>query len=418
MPLIEMTTLADSPRIAYLTTQYPSVSHTFIRREIQGLEALGYSVLRLSIRPGAALVDPADTAEAAQTHHCLSQPRAILLSRALNTFLRGPIAASGASAADWGMYRRSDRGLVRHAAYMIEAGALLPLLRRHRIQHVHVHFGTNAAAVARLMRRMGGPAFSMTVHGPDEFDAPVGLSLGDKMREAAFSIAVSSYGAAQLRRWVEPAMWDRIHVVHCTVGPAWFEEIHPVRSESATFVSVGRLSPQKGQLTLLDAFARAAKTHESARLVLVGDGELRSEVEKRIASHGLRDRVSITGWQTETQVRAHLREARVFVLPSFAEGLPVVIMEALAQERPVISTYVAGIPELVRPDENGWLVPAGGVDALAAAMEDALTAPLERLREMGRAGRARVLAQHSVETEVRKLDTLFREAIARGGFGH
>lgn len=407
-----------APRIAYLTTQYPSVSHTFIRREIEGLEALGYSILRLSIRPGSAVVDPADEAEAARTHHCLSQPRALLALTALTNSLRRPAATVRACKVNWTMYRRSERGLLRHAAYLVEAGALLPLLRKHRIQHVHVHFGTNAAAVARLMHRMGGPRYSMTVHGPDEFDAPIGLSLGDKLREAAFSVAVSSFGAAQLRRWVEPAAWDRIHVVHCTVNPAWFEDAAPVSGESSTFVCVGRLSPQKGQLTLVDAFARVCREHAAARLVLVGDGELRLEVEERIARHGLGDRVIITGWQTEARVRARLSGARAFVLPSFAEGLPVVIMEALAQERPVISSYVAGIPELVRPGENGWLTPAGDVDALAAAMNEVLAAPAERLREMGRAGRTRVLAQHSVDTEVRKLDALFRAAIAVGGAGH
>lgn len=407
-----------APRIAYLTTQYPSVSHTFIRREIEGLEALGYTILRLSIRPGSAVVDPADVAEAARTHHCLSQPRALLAATALSSFVRRPAATWRACAANWAMYRRSERGLLRHAAYLVEAGALLPLLRKHRVQHVHVHFGTNAAAVARLIRRFGGPRYSMTVHGPDEFDAPIGLSLGDKLRDAAFSVAVSSFGAAQLRRWVEPAVWDRIHVVHCTVNPAWFADATPVSGESSTLVSVGRLSPQKGPLTLIDAFARVCRGHAAARLVLVGDGELRNEVEKRITGHGLGDRVVITGWQTEAQVRAHLRAARAFVLPSFAEGLPVVIMEALAQERPVISSYVAGIPELVRPGENGWLSPAGDVDALAAAMNEVLAAPAERLREMGRAGRSCVLAQHSMETEIRKLDTLFRAAIAEGGTLH
>ena len=415
-----MGTQPDSagPRIAYLTTQYPSVSHTFIRREIEGLEALGYTILRLSIRPGSAVVDPADIAEASRTYACLAQPLSALLLAAIRVCATRPAGVLRAAAAAWSMYRRSERGLVRHLAYLLEAGALLPLLRQHGITHVHVHFGTNAAAVARLIRRLGGPGYSMTAHGPDEFDAPIGLSLRDKIREAAFVVGVSSYGAAQLRRWAGPEDWDKIKVVHCTVDTFWLTAPVPIPEGSKMLVSVGRLSAQKGQLVLIDAFARVAEMHPDARLILVGDGEMRAAVEARIARNGLEDRVTIAGWQSGEQVRDHIRAARALVLPSFAEGLPVVIMEALAQERPVISTFVAGIPELVRPGENGWLVPAADGDALASAMLEVLATPEFRLREMGRSGARRVHTAHGIETEVRKLDALFREAVRRGGAGY
>lgn len=402
-------------RLAYLTTQYPSVSHTFIRREIEGLEALGCAVRRFSIRPGSAVVDPADTAEVQKTYTCLAQPKARLLLTAALTLARRPGAALRALRMALAMSQRSDRGLVRHLAYLIEAAVLLPRLQRDGVSHLHVHFGTNAAAVARLMRCMGGPRFSMTVHGPDEFDAPAAFSLGDKIRESAFTIGVSSYGTAQLRRWVPPEYWNRIHMVHCTVDESWLAPAPPVDEASRTLVCVGRLSAQKGQILLVDAFARLVADGADGRLVLVGDGEMRTTVEARIAQHGLADRVTITGWQAEAQVRAHLASARVFVLPSFAEGLPVVIMEALAQERPVISTYIAGIPELVRPGENGWLVPAGDTDALCAAMSDALSAPVSRLHNMGRAGRARVMAEHHRACEAQKLHDLFLRAAGEGG---
>lgn len=406
------------PRMAYLTTQYPSVSHTFIRREIAGLEALGYDILRLSIRPSAAVVDPADKVEAARTYCCLAQPKGTLLAAAALALIGRPVAAMRALCLTLAMHRRSERGLLRHLAYLVEAAVLLRILQRERIDHVHVHFGTNAAAVARLIRRLGGPGYSMTVHGPDEFDAAIGLSLGDKILDAAFAAGVSQFGAAQLRRWVPYETWDKIHVVHCTVGEQWLAPVPPIDPDSRTLVCVGRLSAQKGQMLLVDAFARLRKRGIDARLVLVGDGELRAAVETRIAHHGLGDRILITGWQEEAQVREHLLAARAFVLPSFAEGLPVVIMEALALERPVISTYIAGIPELVRHGENGWLVPAGDVDALAAAMNEALDAPLDTLRAMGRAGRDLVAAQHRTETEARKLDALFRRTLGLGGSSH
>lgn len=402
-----MDTAASRPRLAYLTTQYPSVSHTFIRREIQALEAMGYSVLRLAIRPGSAVVDPADQAEAEKTFQCLAQPLPLLLLEACRALLPHPIATARAKRVLFSMWRKSDRGLLRHMAYLVEAGVLWRRLRKERIDHVHVHFGTNAAAVARLIRRLGGPPYSMTIHGPDELDAPIGLSLGAKMKDAAFTVAISHYGASQLRRWVPYEEWAKIHVVHCTVGEEWFEAARPIPEDADSLVCVGRLSAQKGQLLLVEAFAEALESGAHGRLVLVGDGEMRGVVEQRITALGLDERVTITGWQDSEAVRTHLLRARALVLGSFAEGLPVVLMEAMALQRPVIATAITGIPELVRHGQDGWLVIAGDTAQLAGAIREALEAPVERLNTMGRAAAERVRQRHTT-AEVAKLDALFQ----------
>ncbi len=408
------------PKLAYLTTQYPSVSHTFIRREIRGLEALGYSVERLAIRPGGAAVDPADIEEEKKTFHCLTQPKAGLLLSAKLTLAMRPVAALKALRMAFTMSRKSDRGLLRHVAYWIEAAVLLRRVRQAGIEHMHVHFGTNAAAVARLMRCLGGPTYSMTIHGPDELDAPIGLSLGAKMTDAAFTVAITDYCAAQLRRWIPLKEWDKIRIVHCTVGEEWFEAAAPVPEDANTLVCVGRLSAQKGQLLLLEAFAKALEGGAKGRLVLVGDGEMRPEVERRIDALGLGDHVVLAGWEPEARVREHLLASRGLVLGSFAEGLPVVLMEAMALQRPVIATAITGIPELVQQGENGWLVIAGNVDQLAEAVHEALTAPVENLNALGRSAAEAVRNNHTTTTEVRKLDALFLELTGkeRGGPRH
>jgi glycosyltransferase involved in cell wall biosynthesis len=172
-------------------------------------------------------------------------------------------------------------------------------------------------------------------------------------------------------------------------------------------VSVARLSEQKGQFVLVEA-ARVLRDRlraegRSFRLVLVGDGELRPQVEAYLAEHQLADVVHITGWQSGAEVKRNIQAGRAMILPSFAEGLPVVIMEALALGRPVLSTYIAGIPELVVPGECGWLVPAGAIEPLVAAMREILDTPVERLSAMGLAGRARVEAQHDVNATARSL---------------
>jgi glycosyltransferase involved in cell wall biosynthesis len=396
-------------RIAYLTTEYPKVSHTFIRREIVELERRGHHVLRLAIRdPGAAIADAADREEAARTIVCLNLPKVKLLGAVIATKALHPIRWCKALGMMWTMHRRSDRGLLRHVAYLWEAAALLRICQREKINHIHVHFGTNAAAVARLMRCLSGDrlTYSMTVHGPDEFDAPVGFSLREKVADAAFVCAISDFCAAQTKRWSAVCDWSKVHVVRCTVGDEFFERGRPISVDSTTLLSVGRLSAQKGHLVLIEAMRRLIASGVHARLVLAGDGEMRGEIEHAIAAARLSDRVIITGWVDEKAVREHLLSARALVQPSFAEGLPVVMMEALAMQRPVIATSIAGVPELVRPGENGWLIPAGNVNELVSAMREAVEAPLSRLNQMGAAGARRVRERHFTGTEVDKIEAL------------
>jgi len=401
-------------RIAYLTTEYPKTSHTFIRREIVELERRGHEVLRLSIRPGdAKSADAQDAHENERTHHVLAQPAWRVVTGALRTMAARPVAALRSLSTALDMARASDRGAMRHLAYFVEAAYLLGRLRRAGAQHVHVHFGTNATAVARLMRRMGGPTYSFTVHGPDEFDAPRPLDLGGKIADASVVVAITSFCGAQLRRWCPPEHWEKIEIVRCSVGDEWFDEATPIDPDSRTLVCVGRLCPQKGQLLLIEALGRLRADGVDARLVLAGDGEMRADVERRAAAMGVADRVEITGWIGEAEVRRRLREARALALPSFAEGLPMVIMEALAMGRPVISTYIAGIPELVRDGENGWLTPAGSVEALAGAMDAALEAPAERLEAMAQAGREAVRARHRTASEVDRLEALLMDIASR-----
>jgi colanic acid/amylovoran biosynthesis glycosyltransferase len=398
-------------RLAYLTTEYPKVSHTFIRREIHELERRGHSVLRLAIR-GGAVADALDHAELEMTFRCLSQSSA--------AFAKSVLRSAGSPGALWkamsiarSMNKLSDRGAIRHAAYLVEASVLLREIRRHGIEHLHAHFGTNSTAVARLIRALGGPPYSFTVHGPDEFDSPRGFSLAEKVNDAEFVVGISDYCAAQLRRWVPYEQWSKIHIVRCCVGQQFFDEAEPIDQHSRTLVCVGRLSAQKGQLTLLEATAQLQRQGVEFELVLAGDGEMRGEIERAIDRLKLRDRVRITGWIDEATVRRQILQSRALIQPSFAEGLPVVIMEALALRRPVISTAIAGIPELVKHGENGWLVSAGNVDELTAAVRRCLRAPVEQLNQMGRAGCERVMEMHRAETEVTKLEQLFERMVAR-----
>ena len=395
-------------RIAYFINQYPKVSHSFIRREILALERNGFEVQRIALRGwDDELVDDEDLRERGRTRYVLQEGVSGLLRPVFQTLREQPRRFFSALLLALRMGRRADRAWPYHLVYLAEACRLLPWLREFGATHVHAHFGTNSAEVVMLAEALGGPAYSFTVHGPEEFDKPQFIHLGEKVRRAAFVVAISSYGRSQLFRWVEHAHWSKVKVVHCGLERT-FHDVPPVPMPTLPrLVCVGRLCEQKGQLLLIQAAGLLAEQGHEFEIVLAGDGEMRAEIEALIKRYGLQGRVRITGWISSEQVRAEILAARALVLPSFAEGLPVVIMEAMALRRPVLTTYVAGIPELVCHGENGWLFPAGSVDALAVALADCLAQSAERLTRMGEAAYQRVLERHDIDTEAAKLAVLF-----------
>jgi len=400
--------------IAYLINQYPKVSHSFIRREIAGVEACGIRVARFSIRScSTELVDEADKLELEQTRVVLGRGMVGLLFGLLSVAVTKPIRFLQTL---WLMLRLgwcSEQGVLRYLAYLAEACVLLRWFADLGVTHVHAHFGTNSTTVALLCRTLGGPPYSFTVHGPEEFDKVKALALAEKVERAAFVVTVSSFGKSQLYRWCAPKQWSKIHVVHCGVDDGFLAQPPVAVPAEPRLVCVGRLCEQKGQLLLLEAVRQLAIEGLRFKLVLVGDGPLHNQIAARIAQLGLQDRVEITGWASSPEVRQQILASRVMVLPSFAEGLPVVLMEALALGRPVITTYVAGIPELVEPGVCGWLVPPGSVEALTAAMRAALQLPVEQLEQMGKAGAERVAQRHDATVEASKLVALLRSGIQK-----
>lgn len=394
-------------KIAYLVNQYPRTSHSFIRREIQALEALGVDVRRFSLRGLAGdLPTPADREELAKTRVVLASGLRGLLRALWREAVRGPIRLLAATALAVRLGWGTERGVLRYLAYLAEACALVEWLRAESVEHLHVHFGTNGAVVALLVRELQGPPYSLTVHGPREFDSPEDLRLREKVARAAFTVAISSFGRSQLYRWARYEDWSRIHVVRCGLEPDLLTAPPLAVPAKPRLVCVGRLCEQKGHLLLLEAVAQLAAEGVEFELVLVGDGPLRAAVEKRIHEEGLSGRVRLAGWLGAPAVRDEILRSRALVLASFAEGLPVVLMEAMALRRPVVTTAIAGHPELVESGVNGWLVPAGSVEVLAEAMRQVIMAPPEQLDRMGRAGAARVAMLHDARKEAAVLQAL------------
>ncbi len=393
-------------KLAYLINTYPRASHSFIRREVQALERQGWDVHRFAMRSAhAELVDPADIAEDARTEHVLKMGAWSVAKVAFRWMIRRPARAFGALRLAWRCGVRGNERL-RHVVYLAEAAVIAQRCYDLRIPHLHAHFGTNSTTVAMLAQAMGGPSYSFTTHGPEEFDAPFALCLGEKVQRAAFAVAISSYGRSQLCRWTPTADWDRIHVVHCGIEPWRFADPAPLPTSGPRLVAIGRLAEQKGFALLIAAMADALCDLPGLHLTLVGDGPLRPALQAQIAALGLQKQITLAGWQDESGVRHALAAGTALILPSFAEGLPVVVMEAMAAGRPIIATAIAGVPELVTPD-TGWLVPAGDTAALADAIRSLAATPPETLATMGHAARARVLTRHDINAQAEKLTTLF-----------
>lgn len=401
-------------KIAYFVNQYPKVSHSFIRREINALERCGVWVERFAVRAcPKELVDRHDLEEFEKTQYMQNTPVLQVVVAVFQLLLTHPFRTLSTLWSAIKMGRRSERGILIHMFYFIESCLLKKWLDNSEADHVHAHFGTNSAAVALLSHRLGGPPFSFTVHGPEEFDKPEFISLGEKIRCSSFVVAISSYGRAQLYRWVGPVYWDKIKVIRCGLEPAFYGVPSTDYNDSRNLVCVGRLCEQKGQSLLVAAVARLVRKGEDIHLTLAGDGPMREELEQMVSLHKVESYITITGWISSEQVREQILSSRALILPSFAEGLPVVIMEAMALQRPVISTYVAGIPELVVPGENGWLVAAGDVEKLSDIMLEVLHTPGADLERLGRNARNGVLENHNIDTEAGKLSYLFKESSGR-----
>ena len=397
-------------RIGYVVNTYPRPSHSFIRREIAALESLGAQIHRFAMRGDPqALTDPEDLAEHARTERILESGGGGLLQSVARQAGASPSQMSAAV----GLARRrataGESSFARQLIYLAEGARIAARARELGLTHLHAHFGTNSTRVASYARLLGGLRFSFTIHGPEEFDRPEALDLAGKLALSEFCVTVSSFGRAQLSRWAAPEDLHKIQVVHCGLD-CTLQVTAPLPPGPLRLVAIGRFAEQKGFGLLIRAFVLAQRQNPAIRLALVGDGELRPQIEAIIATEGIGDAVELLGWQDQAGVRAALDNAHALVTPSFAEGLPVVIMEAMLRARPVLSTYIAGIPELIRPGQEGWLVPAGDAEALAAAMLDIAACDHATLTQMGQSALQRVRQRHDIADSAGALLALFTHA--------
>lgn len=406
---------ARPPKIAYLCGMYPAVSLTFILREIEALRSLGAEVVTCSVRktPPEQHPGPLEKAHAETTFNILpaaaSPPTA---AAALLWAVRRPTRFISTLRLAWASSGPGFSAAALQAAYTAEAVVLAHHLAREKVEHIHNHFVSASATVAMLAARLVGIPFSYTLHGPTDFVEPLRWKIETKTAEAAFVACISHYCRAQAMFFSDPSDWTKLHIVHCGVDPELYDRPRPNRpDEPFELLFVGRLARVKGLLVLFDALGRI-KSGPTVRLTIVGDGPDRALLEEKARPLG--EKVRFTGYLSQDEVADRLTKTDVFVLPSFAEGVPVVLMEAMASRVPVIATRVAGVSELVEEGVSGYLVSASDPESLARMIAEVSTSPSIRTR-MGVAGREKVVAEFAVVPEARKLLALFSGRSPREG---
>ena len=413
--------MSRPPRIAYLTGEYPAVSHTFILREVLALRARGVEVQTVSVRRTGPEHHrgPDERAAAASTFHILEAAKnPATLGRAILWSLARPRAFGQALRLALKTRPAGIKATIWQLFYMIEAMVLAHHLTRQGVTHLHNHFAMASSTVAMLTSELAAIPYSFTLHGPADFWDTGRWHLGDKIARARFVACISHYCRSQAMLFSDPAHWPKLHIVHCGVDPGRYaaasDRIGDDREPGRDVLFIGRLAAAKGVPVLLEAFARAHKVHPDARLTLIGDGPARPALEARTRDLGLGDAVRFAGYLGQDEVAAELARADLFALPSFAEGVPVVLMEAMAAGLPVLTTAITGIPELVEDGISGRLVVPGDIDAFADAMQALLADPATG-RAMGQAGQARVAQQFDIGQEAGKLADLFTAAEAPAG---
>jgi len=398
-------------RLAYLVSQYPAVNHTYILTEVRALRKLGFEVqvvsIRASDRPPENLSEE-ELDEQRETYTVLKAGIVTIFAAHVLTMLRRPLAYLR------GLFEvsRLSRGFREALANLIYFGESVVVGHRMcylNVNHVHSHY---TSTVALFIARVFPITFSATIHGPDEFNDVIGFHVAKKVARARFLCAISSYALSQLMKASEPRHFSKLEMNPLGIDCGKFlpreHRSNPSRFE---VLCVGRLAPAKAQHLLIKAIDRLVREgRQSVHLRLVGDGPDWVLLQNLVSARGLEHHVTLEGACNHDRVLSFYQQTDLFVLASFAEGVPVVLMEAMAMEIPCVATWITGIPELIRHGEDGWLVPPADEAQLSAAiarlMDDA-----ELRKKLGRSARLRVQEKYDLERNVERLAEIYRKRL-------
>jgi colanic acid/amylovoran biosynthesis glycosyltransferase len=408
-------TSRPAPVLGYLVSQYPTTSHTFVLREIRALRARGLEIAVISIRPPdreGGQMSGEEAEEYRRTWYVLGSGAAAILAAHVLTLLRAPLRYLGAMAYAARLAGPNPVLIAWHLCYFAEAVVAGAEFRRRGVTHIHAHFSTT---VALLLCRVFPITFSATIHGSDEFNDMEGFHMSEKVAAARFIATISRFGASQTMRGSDSQYWHKVLMLPLGVDPEVLTPgRRPGREGVFEILQVGRLVPVKAHEMLLSAIALlVAEGRTNIRLTLVGDGPSRPAIEAKIARCKLEGIVTLAGAVNHDQVSGYYRRAHAFVLSSFLEGVPVVLMEAMSMEVPCIATWVAGVPELIRDGVDGLLVPPADAGAIACALKR-LMDDAGLCAQLGASARQRVCEHYNLSRNTEALGEALRAILAVG----
>ena len=415
----------NSPmQVAYLTGEYPRVTDTFIQLEVAELRRLGATVKPYSVRRprDEQSLSLAQKQERDRTTYLLPANPLSLLTAHLNLLTKHPSRYVSAISLAWKTRQLGIRGTLYQLIYFIEAGLLAHRLHQHDISHLHNHIGDSSGTVTMLASALGNFGYSFTLHGPGIFFEPKRWRIDEKIARAQFVNCISQFCRSQAMIFAPIESWPKLKIVHCGVNPESFnpESSSPPNAQSDSLSAavnsgkhllyVGRLAAAKGLPILLQSLSKLTLDHPDIHLTVVGDGPDRKLLENQVRHLSLADHVDFVGYQPPAEVRRYLRATDIFVMSSFAEGVPVVLMEAMMAARPVVATQIAGISELVENGVNGFLVPPSDPQQLGDRIHKLLANSALR-QQFGQQGQQKVSAEFNIHREAKKLYQLIDAAI-------
>ena len=394
-------------RIGYFTNTYPRATDTFIQREVQGLRERGFDVRTFSVRRAGIEHNVSQyVIDEKKNTFCILPINPIKIAVCnFSAFFDSPIRYASTLKLALSTAQPGLRGFIWQLFYWQEAVVLSRELRHQNVEHLHNHMGDASGTVAMLATRMASISYSIMIHGPHIFFDPTHWALREKVKYSSFITCISHYCESQMMLFSDQADWNRFNIVHCGINPEQFS-YNEIRKQARKLLYTGRLAVEKGLPILFESLKLLKEQGYDYELTLVGDGEDRSYLEQLSSEMGIGDRLVFTGFAGQDEVRRYLLESDIFILPSFAEGVPVSLMEAMSCGIPVISTYVGGIAELINSEETGLLVspsdPVQLKDAIARYIDD-----YDLRDNVSRQGREKVVSDYNIDNEVDKLAQLF-----------
>jgi glycosyltransferase involved in cell wall biosynthesis len=397
-------------KLAYFCSEYPSRSHTFIRREINELRRRGAAIDVYAIRRPKQenLISALDHKEFDQTISILPVRPWQLIRIHGQMFFQKPLRYLHTLKTALGHHLPGTKNTLWSFLQFAEGILLAHHLQQKPVQHLHIHFANTGANVGMFACTYLQLEWSMTLHGTSCFDYPYGPLLGPKLERCSFANCISFFGLSQAYRAVGPKYWNKLFVSRCgieldAVNLAKSNQSHYQKDNSIIrIISVGRLHIEKGYPVMINAFVEALKSLPYMELVLLGDGPYRSELESYVREKGISNKVIFRGAVPEQTVLDEMVHADIFVLSSFMEGIPMVLMEAMVLEVPVIAPRLAGIPELVIDKENGLLFDPANSSQMAEYIIE-LAQDKKKRTLFGKAGKQKVLAEFTIEKGVENL---------------